>query len=309
MSEYSVTSGISVSTNGSGAISNASNERTATSDLDKEAFLKLLMTQLQYQDPLEPMDNTAFVSQMAQFTALEQMQNLNTTMTNSQAFSLIGKGVQAVTLDTNTNTYTEIAGIVSSVTVISGTPYLVVGDQLLSYSDVQQVFDVTQSSGLESSVVVSQALALIGKNIQAIMLDEDLNAKEYVEGTVDYVKFVDGVPILSVNGKEVYTYEVISVSDENLLIGKTVDYIVEGEKTSGSISNIIIKDDALYLEVGEDKAQVEIQDINSLISSYALVGQEVSAGDISGKVTGVIIKDKVPYLVVGDNYINYKEID
>lgn len=53
--------------------------------LGKDAFLQLMITQLQYQDPLEPMDNQESIAQMAQFSALEQMQNLNTNMQISQA--------------------------------------------------------------------------------------------------------------------------------------------------------------------------------------------------------------------------------
>ena len=49
----------------------------AMQTLGKDVFLKLLVTQLRHQNPLNPQDNSAFVAQMAQFTALEQMQNLN----------------------------------------------------------------------------------------------------------------------------------------------------------------------------------------------------------------------------------------
>ena len=44
-------------------------EPTATQDLDKDSFLKLLVTQLQNQNPLEPMENTEFIGQMAQFSS------------------------------------------------------------------------------------------------------------------------------------------------------------------------------------------------------------------------------------------------
>jgi flagellar basal-body rod modification protein FlgD len=47
--------------------------------LGKDDFLKLMITQLQHQNPLEPMDNTEYISQMASFSALEQMNNLNTS--------------------------------------------------------------------------------------------------------------------------------------------------------------------------------------------------------------------------------------
>jgi len=77
--------------------------------MGKDDFLKLLTTQLQYQDPLSPADPKDFVAQLAQFSSLEQLMNLNTTMGNlstsfsnlqstdqmSQGLSLLGKTVQA----------------------------------------------------------------------------------------------------------------------------------------------------------------------------------------------------------------------
>lgn len=84
------------------AISNS----TAGTELGKEQFLQLLVTQLQYQDPLNPMEDQEFIAQMAQFSSLEQLMNLNTSMqgltdaTNNQqmfsATSYIGKYVTAV---------------------------------------------------------------------------------------------------------------------------------------------------------------------------------------------------------------------
>ena len=78
--------------------------------LGKEDFLQLLVTQLRYQDPTNPMSNEQFISQTAQFSALEQMQELNTniksmmelqkTSTRTSAFELIGKKVAA-----NTSTF------------------------------------------------------------------------------------------------------------------------------------------------------------------------------------------------------------
>jgi flagellar basal-body rod modification protein FlgD len=72
-------------------------------ELGKNDFLNLLVTQMQYQDPLEPMKNEEFVAQLAQFSSLEQLTNLNTTMNqnnlleqsinNSQAVNLIGKNI------------------------------------------------------------------------------------------------------------------------------------------------------------------------------------------------------------------------
>ena len=58
---------------------NKTTNRT-NNDLDKTAFLRLLTTQLANQDPLNPIEDREFIAQLAQFTALEQMQNLNKTV-------------------------------------------------------------------------------------------------------------------------------------------------------------------------------------------------------------------------------------
>lgn len=70
-------------------------------ELDQDAFFKLLVTQLQNQDPLNPMENRDFISQMAQFTSLEQMKQMNDSMSSfvemkglAEGASLIGKTVE-----------------------------------------------------------------------------------------------------------------------------------------------------------------------------------------------------------------------
>lgn len=56
---------------------------TTGSSMDKDAFLKLLVTQLSHQDPLNPVEDKEFIAQMAQFSTLEAVQNLDSTMQES----------------------------------------------------------------------------------------------------------------------------------------------------------------------------------------------------------------------------------
>ncbi|MGE4537812.1 MAG: flagellar hook assembly protein FlgD [Desulfovibrio sp.] len=79
--------------------------KTGTSSLGQDAFLQLLVTQLQYQDPLSPMDDKDFVAELAQFSSLEQLTEINTGIDNlatlnekSQvmgAVNFIGKTIEA----------------------------------------------------------------------------------------------------------------------------------------------------------------------------------------------------------------------
>lgn len=95
--------------------------------LGMQDFLKILMTQLTYQDPLKPMDNQEFMAQMAQFTTLEQTQQLNNkieTLINNQSalqsVGLIGRTVDVLVsgvTQTGTVTALSLSGQSPSITV------------------------------------------------------------------------------------------------------------------------------------------------------------------------------------------------
>ena len=91
--------------------------RKPQQELGKDDFLKLLITQLSNQDPTSPMENTEFIAQMAQFSSLEQMTNMNqefakmnSMLVSSQAVGTIGKTVDITLGDTKTT------GVVEAVT-------------------------------------------------------------------------------------------------------------------------------------------------------------------------------------------------
>lgn len=90
-------------------------------ELGKDEFLKLLITQLQHQDPTEPMDDKEFIAQMAQFSSLEQMTNMTQEftkisgmMSRGNALSLLGQNVDILSGSQ------RISGIVEAV---SGNEY------------------------------------------------------------------------------------------------------------------------------------------------------------------------------------------
>lgn len=104
-------------------ISNAYSSKVATppkKDLGKDDFLKLLVTQLKNQDPTQTMQNGEFIAQMAQFSSLEQMTNLNQTMTDfiaksndsiSSSANLLGKKVTWIDPTTNEQKSSSVTGI------------------------------------------------------------------------------------------------------------------------------------------------------------------------------------------------------
>jgi flagellar basal-body rod modification protein FlgD len=121
---------------------------TTANGLDFQSLLKIILTQLTYQDPLKPVDNTEFVSQLAQFSQLQQTQTLNDQITSllsaqaaTQATSLLGRTID---MAGNSGT-TTVSGQVTAISFASGTPQLTIktsdGQTLsgIAISDVTQV--------------------------------------------------------------------------------------------------------------------------------------------------------------------------
>lgn len=108
--------------------------------LGKDAFLQLLATEMQNQDPLEPTSNTEYISQLAQFSALEAMQDLNTTSQITQAISLTGSYVIMNTTDAAGNVK-QISGLVDFVTVTDGKAYMSIDGKSYPFEDFDSVVD------------------------------------------------------------------------------------------------------------------------------------------------------------------------
>ena len=119
-----------------------SKESMGEVELDKYAFLRLMTEQLKYQDPLNPMDNSQFLAQQAQFTMVEELQNLSSTLNSanslSQSSSMIGKCVTAV----NPNNAEEvITGIVKAAYVSDNGAGIQIGAQHVPLDNILLVED------------------------------------------------------------------------------------------------------------------------------------------------------------------------
>lgn len=101
----------------------------------KDSFLKLLTTQLRFQDPLSPMNNEDFVAQMAQFTSLEQIQNLTAINQQALAVGYLGRTVGGE----DPVTKLPWSGRVGSVRIDDGQPVLRVDDREVSLKDIKSI--------------------------------------------------------------------------------------------------------------------------------------------------------------------------
>lgn len=174
---------------------------SSASSLGKDDFLKLLVTQLQYQDPLEPADNQEFIAQMAQFSSLEQMSNMvgaidsltsisQSTLRESvisQAINLIGKTITAVNTETGkTSAQTSLYSDSDSNSTVTKT--VPANTSLTILGEENSMYRVKLSDGSTGYI-----------NEQDIELDDTSEITGVVTGMV----LVDGTPNVVVNNENI----------------------------------------------------------------------------------------------------------
>jgi len=214
----SITTQNAISATSSTATSTTS---TAKNTMGKDAFMKMLVAQLQNQDPLNPMDGTAFVAQLAQFSSLEQLSNLNTTMSalpeylgsfsNAQMANLIGNNATA------TGNVVEVSGSSAKITyrlpsnIQSGTIKIYNGNGSL----VDTVKIGSQKTGLQSTTwnCSSQAAGSYTYEISATdSSGKEVTVDKMISGTITGVSFKDNLSYLNINGQEVAFSNVIAIN-------------------------------------------------------------------------------------------------
>ena len=163
--------------------------KTSNSGMDKDAFLQLLVAQMKYQDPLEPTSNTEFISQYAQFSQVESMQNMSESFDLQRASSLVGEEVYIKTTSSSGVT-NYVQGKVDYVVYENGKAYLSINEELYSLDDLDTVLDADYMAAYTKATEFVDAVGKL-PNVVAIDLSyaEKIDAleKEYNEMT-DYEK-------------------------------------------------------------------------------------------------------------------------
>ncbi len=121
-------------TSNAGTLNAMSTLPGASKALDQNDFLKLLVTQIQFQNPMNPKSDTDMAAQMAQFTSLQQATQMSSSLTMLQANSLVGSTVQVQAGGKNAE-----SGTVSGILLDGGTPKILVNGKVFNLSQITSV--------------------------------------------------------------------------------------------------------------------------------------------------------------------------
>jgi flagellar basal-body rod modification protein FlgD len=222
----------------------------AKNDMDKDTFFRLLITQLQNQNPLNPMDGAEFTSQLAQFSQLEKLDSMNASLdyvqlylaslNNAQAVDFIGKEIEA-----NGDSVQLPEGGSASLSYELGDD---AGSVTVNIYDQDKKLVRTVTVGSQSAG--SQKLSWDGKDKEGNQLEagnytfevsasdvngEDVAVATYLKGVVTGVTFENGVTFLLLGEQKVALGDVIRVNNEEVVaesapqtkMDKTLD-VLEG---------------------------------------------------------------------------------
>ncbi|MDR0330463.1 MAG: hypothetical protein LBH93_01975 [Chitinispirillales bacterium] len=215
-----------------------------TNQMGKEQFLNLLMTQLKYQDPLDPMENSAFVAQLAQFSQLETGQNTvsalealgqafnlnldaqmyaSQSVANSSAMSLIGREVRMrqVTvswdggLESRVPINIHLGNADKGVVEIRNANGDIVRTIAVAEKDAQNSATVYWDGKLDDGTTAKPGNYLVG----AQGGDKNSSLYTYVQSVVEGVRFTTDGVLVKIDGREISIGEVLDVSLDSSIGG------------------------------------------------------------------------------------------
>ncbi|MDR0858074.1 MAG: hypothetical protein LBN97_03475 [Oscillospiraceae bacterium] len=221
-------------------------KREINNDLGKSEFLQLLAAQMQYQDPLEPQKDTAFVAQLAQFSSLQQMQDLNASMSLYQSYGMVGR--LATAYHTNADfTQENITGIVNKVYNKNGTTYALLVEAGKDPDVYGREVKTTEIYGVTDVPIekAPEAPAPVAKTPAEELLELSSLIGLVARGAVPKLDD-DGKPVLDADGNP------------------------EPQYFEGIVTGVISRGGTQYLIVGNElQVQMkDVYDIDSILTGY-----------------------------------------
>lgn len=230
--------------------------KTSTDGMDKDAFLQLLVAQMQYQDPLEPTSNTEYISQYAQFSQVEQIQNMAASTDLARASSLVGEQVYIKT--TNSKGSTDyIYGKVDYVVYENGKAYLSIDESLYSLDDLDTVVDKEYKDAYDKAYEFTIRL-----NKLPVLHGVDLtDAKEIDELEKIY--------------NDMNEYEKKFVAEDTVkTLRKYVEKLAEVRKVAEKTAANDITERVGSLPALEDVTKEDVEEIKALSQTYNNLSEE-----------------------------------
>ena len=218
----------------SSATTTTSSTTSSNSTMGKDDFLKLMIEELKNQDPMNPMDGTQYASQLAQFSSLEQLTNLNDTMTSSAATNttltqsinnmmvsnLIGKetklsGSDIVvngqsSIDLGYNLSSQASSVEVNIFDSNGALVKTIDSSKLSSGDSKLSWDLTDNNG---STVVNGDYTF--KVTATDANGSSITTSLYKYGTIDGVKFNSSGTVVLIDGAEYSISEIAEITNSS----------------------------------------------------------------------------------------------
>lgn len=173
-------------------------------------FLQLMVAQLKNQDFMNPVDDTQYVTQLAQFATMQQMQELAEHSKANYVSSLVGKNVTVAKMSVSGNV-SKVEGPIEKITLFNNEYKVYVDGQAYDLSEIMILNDPSSQQNKYSQA--TYASALVGKTVSATSKNEE-GIAETVEGVVDKMAYVDGEYKVYVNDKA-YSLDDVAVINKN----------------------------------------------------------------------------------------------
>ncbi len=265
-------------------------EVKSQSELDKDAFIQLLVTQMKYQDPLEPMDNSQMLAINSEYLTLKEEVKSQSELDKDAFIQLLVTQMK----------YQDPLEPMDNSQMLA---------QLAQFTALEQMMNVAQVSQKQL------ASNLIGKYVEYSYTDTATGQTNYYIGKVDYVALEQMMNVAQVSQKQLasnligkyveYSYTDTATGQTNYYIGK-VDYVnLNGESPVLGIGDKEVSIDDVYNVVDGSNIQANT-------SAFDVIGKTVQATMeekgpdgtmqnviIEGEVQKITLKDGTPYVVIG----------